>query len=111
MTRNQIEYRAHLENVRHNLATEGETNRSNVARETETNRSNLASEKETNRSNVAREVETHRANTTKEAELERNNRAVLAFNEKKLKHETAVAVTNSIINVAKTAAQVAAMGA
>lgn len=110
MTRNQIEYRAHLENVRHNIATEGETERSNVAREMETNRSNLAREKEENRSNVAREVETHRANTTKEAELERNNRAVLDFQHKKLRNETAVAVTNTIVGLAKTAAQVASMG-
>lgn len=109
MTRNQIEYRAHLENVRHNLVTEGETNRSNVARETETTRSNLATEKEVNRSNVAREKETHRANTTKEAELERNNRAVLQFQEKKLRNETALGITNTMLGVAKVGAQIAGM--
>lgn len=44
MTGNQIAYVEHLENIRHNSATEAEANRANLAREQETSRANLASE-------------------------------------------------------------------
>lgn len=80
MTQNQIQYwsmkdqrEAYLEQARHNLAVEAETQRSNRAREAfdlsnlqETNRSNIAREQETNRANVARETETNRSNLSNE---------------------------------------------
>lgn len=44
MTQNQIAFQGHLENVRHNLATETETNRHNVVGEVETNRHNVQDE-------------------------------------------------------------------
>lgn len=56
MTANQIAWQEHLENVRHNTTTEGETNRHNVVTEVETNRTNLANEdikRETNAINKA----------------------------------------------------------
>lgn len=68
MTKNQLQYHANLETVRHNQAMERETNRSNVAGETETHRSNVAKEAETNRSNVAKELETNRHNVVSEKE-------------------------------------------
>lgn len=67
MTQNQIAFYNAVENVRHNKATEFETNRSNVARETETHRSNVAVETETHRHNVVTENETTRHNKVSEA--------------------------------------------
>lgn len=51
MTSNQIAYQNMLENQRHNLTAEFETNRSNVAKEKETHRSNLENER-VNRTNA-----------------------------------------------------------
>lgn len=59
--------------MRHNIATELETNRANLAKEVETNRSNLAQEAEAKRSNQAREYETNRANIAREEETHRSN--------------------------------------
>lgn len=80
MTDIQIRYWAHVENVRHNLATEqldrdtlGETIRSNKANESISLQRNQIQQqynvgylKELNRSNVARETETHRHNVATE---------------------------------------------
>lgn len=69
MTRNQIAYWEHKENVRHNIATEKETNRSNVVKEKETSRHNVVTEKETERHNRATELLT----TTQLSEQNRHN--------------------------------------
>lgn len=50
ITSNQIAYNAHLEQVRHNKVTEGETQRHNVTTEQEQGRHNLATEDYQNRS-------------------------------------------------------------
>lgn len=74
MTSIQLAYRQHLENVRHNQATEAqakselaEANRHNLVYEGETNRHNLAYEYESNRHNVATENETQKHNRADEA--------------------------------------------
>lgn len=71
MTQNQINYAKHIEQQRHNLATESQ----DVASLAETTRSNKAREKETHRSNRSNERETKRSNKTRERETKRHNKA------------------------------------
>lgn len=81
MTQNQIMFQQHKEQVRHNLATEGENQRHNVVTETETNRTNLANEgikRESNAINLQSVVEQGRHNKATEqlgyANLAENSR-------------------------------------
>lgn len=94
MTANQINYAKHLEEVRHNKATESETARHNIVGESqnyqslsETQRHNKATEDvqwgqlgvsqsvaaESIRHNTAMEAETNRSNVAKETETNRAN--------------------------------------
>lgn len=81
MTHNQIAWQEHLENVRHNKASEGETYRSNQARELEANRSNVAKETismaqlaEDSRSHRVNEAEALRSHLAEEAETRKSHR-------------------------------------
>lgn len=71
MTQNEINYQRLIEDQRHNVASETETNRANLAGEG-LRRDELI---ETNRSNVVRETETARANRAKEEEDRRSHLA------------------------------------
>lgn len=120
MTGNQINMLRHLEDVRHNYATESETHRSNVTREYETHRSNLTNEAisrlqllesnrhntmseyisqsnlaEVVRHNTADEKEINRANEAKETEINRHNKK-----EEEIKYATLESQIN--LNEAKT---------
>ena len=66
MTKNQIDYQSYLEEARHNLAMETETNRNNVSTLAETTRNNVAVLGETGRHNVQYEAETNRHNVATE---------------------------------------------
>lgn len=82
MTANQINYARHLEDKRHNEATESETKRNNLVVSTETNRHNLATEAEQARTNTINDnhyqrmdAETKRHNQVYEQETNRHNLA------------------------------------
>lgn len=102
MTQNQIAFAQYLENARHNmageedtdyanaeisrhnLATETETARNNRVISKETTRHNKAFEKETRRSNKAREKENTRSNKAREKENTRHNKATELYNNQNL---------------------------
>lgn len=122
MTTNQIQYQAHLENVRHNKemerqgvlnidelvrhqkAVEGETARSNLANEfirSQANAINASSVRETARANQAREgiqwasnYETQRSNLANE-EIRRGANAINAQNAETNEYQAAIADYNA----------------
>lgn len=109
MTQNQINYAAHLENVRSHVSNEQETKRANQAREFETNRSNLANEQETKRHNLASENETKRHNLFGESiqtqtleETKRSNR-VNESNSKLQAEARYLAAQGSVMSAATSA--------
>nr|AVX53725.1 putative ORF1 [Marmot picobirnavirus] len=74
MTRNQIAFQEHKENVRNHRRMEqlrkqelDENARANIAKETENTRSNKAREKENSRANQAQEAEAYRSHTVSES--------------------------------------------
>lgn len=94
MTRNQISYVQHLENVKHNREMERqgrrgltETERSNKSREFETHRSNVAQETETRRSHLANETNERYRNVTDRAKLGETQRSNMANEELKREYQ------------------------
>lgn len=82
MTQNQVAFAQYLEDARHNLAGEEDTDyynteisRHNLATETETARNNRVISKETTRHDKAVEKENKRSNKARERETKRSNKA------------------------------------
>lgn len=106
MTENQLKYLAYQENVRHNQATEedtdmsiGEQARANRAREYETQRSNKASEQLKSEANT----ETVRSNMAKEEETRRHNMRQDDATDWRTANEVAKTIVSGGLSVAKTA--------
>lgn len=104
MTSNQIAYNEHLENVRHNKASEHETTRHNVAYETETNRHNVVSE----RQNWASIFETQRHNRRTEDITSLANRQNYLLGLQSLANQRAIAKIQSSAHVVGSSLQASA---